>query len=74
MRTPVCLVAVVQLGTVLACATAEPHWIAPQRPDAAATSDRPCPLLRGAFTLADQPTKATVRVIGLGHYELRLNG
>ena len=74
MRTPVCLVAVVQLGTVLACATAEPRWIAPQRPEAAAAPERACPLLRAAFTLAAQPAKATVRVIGLGHYELRLNG
>jgi len=34
----------------------------------------PCPILRREFTLAAAPTKATVRVIGLGHYELRLNG
>jgi len=35
---------------------------------------RPCPILRSEFTVPEPPTKATVRVIGLGHYELRLNG
>lgn len=35
---------------------------------------RPCPLLRRAFVLDERPIHATVRVVGLGHYELRLNG
>ena len=35
---------------------------------------RPCPIMRGVFSLADTPASATVRIIGLGHYELRLNG
>ena len=35
---------------------------------------QPCPLLRRRFTLQAPPTEATVRVIGLGHYELRCNG
>lgn len=35
---------------------------------------RPCPILRKSFTLERAPAGATVRVIGLGHYELRCNG
>lgn len=34
----------------------------------------PCPRLRRTFMLAEAPTAASVRVIGLGHYELRCNG
>lgn len=34
----------------------------------------PCPLFRRVFTLDVQPAAATVRIIGLGHYELRCNG
>jgi alpha-L-rhamnosidase len=34
----------------------------------------PCPRLRRAFTLAAKPDAARVRVVGLGHYELRCNG
>lgn len=35
---------------------------------------RPCPLLRRSFTISGQPTKAIVRIIGLGHYQLTCNG
>lgn len=34
----------------------------------------PCPILRREFTVDGAPTKATVRIVGLGHYELRCNG
>lgn len=34
----------------------------------------PCPLFRRVFTLDAPPAAATVRIIGLGHYELRCNG
>lgn len=34
----------------------------------------PCPALRRSFTLDDVPTKATIRIVGLGHFELRCNG
>lgn len=34
----------------------------------------PCPLLRKEFELTTRPSKATIRIIGLGHYELRCNG
>jgi alpha-L-rhamnosidase len=44
----------------------EPAWIT-------TTSER-CPLLRKEFTLLTAPTKAIVRIVGLGHYELRVNG
>ncbi len=54
-------------------ADAKPQWIAPEMAPAT-TPPRPCPLLRHVFTLTDTPVGATVRVIGLGHYELRLNG
>lgn len=38
------------------------------------TPPRPCPLLRSTFTLEDAPASAKVRLVGLGHYVLRLNG
>lgn len=47
-----------------------PRWIAPSVND----PNSPRPLFRRSFALDDQPTKATVRVIGLGHYQLRCNG
>jgi alpha-L-rhamnosidase len=37
-------------------------------------AQRPCPLLRREFTVNGLPTKATVRIVGLGHYELTCNG
>lgn len=38
------------------------------------TTDPPCPILRRSFSLEAAPTRAVVRIIGLGHYELRCNG
>ena len=53
----------------------EPAWIAPSPPDDTTPLEaRHCPILRRAFELEQVPQKATVRLIGLGHYELRLNG
>lgn len=49
----------------------QPRWIAPGPPQAPTD---PCPLLRHEFLLADAPTKAVTRVVGLGHFELRCNG
>ena len=50
-----------------------PQWISPFT--AGATNGKtPCPILRSSFTLKGRPTTATVRVIGLGHFELYLNG
>ena len=47
----------------------EPVWIAP--PPGMVSSP---PRLRRSITLAEAPSTAKVRVIGLGHYELRCNG
>ncbi|HYD02182.1 MAG TPA: family 78 glycoside hydrolase catalytic domain, partial [Phycisphaerales bacterium] len=43
---------------------------------ASAAFDQPqaCPIMRRSFTLAGAPAKGTVKLIGLGHYELRCNG
>lgn len=41
---------------------------------AAFSPPRPCPMVRRSFTLEEPPTRATVRIVGLGHYELRCNG
>lgn len=35
---------------------------------------RPCPILRRGFTVNGTPLRASVRVVGLGHYELHCNG
>ena len=52
-----------------------PADTAPWRLGAGAFSQsRPCPIMRRTFTLSGVPASATVRIIGLGHYELRLNG
>ncbi|MCC6428058.1 MAG: alpha-L-rhamnosidase N-terminal domain-containing protein [Phycisphaerales bacterium] len=51
-------------------AAAQPQWIAPTESRSAA----PCPQLRREFTLPADATSATVRIVGLGHYELRCNG
>lgn len=45
---------------------AEPAWITAGGPN--------CPLLRKEFTLSTAPSKAVVRIVGLGHFELRVNG
>lgn len=48
-----------------------PEWIAPG-PIAADSTQ--CPLLRREFEIAGTPRRATIRIVGLGHYELRCNG
>ncbi|MBL8760452.1 MAG: hypothetical protein JNL50_04045, partial [Phycisphaerae bacterium] len=35
---------------------------------------RPCPLFRGEFTLDQDVTKATLSIVGLGHYRATING
>jgi alpha-L-rhamnosidase len=52
--------------------TVAPAWIAPD--EAAMTTLGPCPILRTSFDLNDLPVSGTVKVIGLGHFELTLNG
>ncbi|MCC6676633.1 MAG: family 78 glycoside hydrolase catalytic domain [Phycisphaerales bacterium] len=62
------------LAVLLAFFTADPtpRWIAPT--PTTAGPGQPCPILRRSFTLDEQPAKAEIRIIGLGHYELRCNG
>ena len=50
-----------------------PVWISPYA--AGATNEKTaCPILRSTFSLRGRPVSASVRIIGLGHYELSLNG
>jgi alpha-L-rhamnosidase len=53
--------------------TITPRWISPY---AAGKADEKaaCPLLRAEFVLKGQPASGLVRIVGLGHYELYLNG
>src|ERR1043165_81139 len=52
----------------------EPRWLAPRAELLASGAPLPpCPLFRKSFTLDAAPAHATVRIVGLGHYELRLN-
>jgi alpha-L-rhamnosidase len=44
----------------------EPAWLT--------TSGPLCPLVRKEFNLAARPAKAIIRIVGLGHFELRVNG
>ncbi len=49
-----------------ASSAAEPVWITAPGPG--------CPLMRKAFTLPSAPARAVLRVVGLGHFQLRVNG
>lgn len=58
------------LSTLLLCAheaaASEPVWL---------TTDGPrCPLFRKEFTIPADATRATVRIVGLGHFHLQVNG
>lgn len=58
----------------------EPQWLAPRaEPLALGEALPPCPIFRKVFTIpvfnfSTLSQQARVRVVGLGHYELRLNG
>jgi alpha-L-rhamnosidase len=43
-------------------------------PPVGRAADAACPLFRKEFTLASKPQSATLRIIGLGDYEVSLNG
>jgi len=45
---------------------AEPAWISVAGPR--------CPLVRKEFAVPASPSKAVVRIVGLGHFQLRING
>ncbi len=48
-------------------------WISPYA--AGGTNEKtPCPIMRATFSLRESVTTGTVRIVGLGHYELYLNG
>jgi alpha-L-rhamnosidase len=49
------------------------HWISPYSPGTA-NEKTPCPILRSTFTARGPVSSGSVRIIGLGHYELFLNG
>ena len=51
----------------------EAHWIAPHE-GAQKIGSTPCPIFRGTFMLDAEPVSGSVRIVGLGHYELLLNG
>lgn len=50
---------------------AQAQWIAP--PTESATNS-PLPLFRKEFSVAAKPRKATLRIVGLGDYDVRVNG
>jgi hypothetical protein len=50
-----------------------PQWIAPYTVEEV-DAKTPCPILRSVFRIEEKPASGTVRIIGLGHYELFLNG
>jgi len=62
------------IGIALATAAGEFEkavWIAPL---AGATGDQPLPMFRKEFTVSEMPARATLRIIGLGDYDARING
>ncbi|MDD8027076.1 MAG: family 78 glycoside hydrolase catalytic domain, partial [Acidobacteriota bacterium] len=60
-------------GEAAARESASPQWIGPDR-DPQAADKSPLPILRRSFRLDSKPLSGTVRVVGLGHYRLSLNG
>jgi len=70
---------VVRAGIIPYSSSAQPsispaaRWISPY-PAGARNEKTPCPILRSTFTVNGPVKNATVRIVGLGHYELFLNG
>jgi len=50
-----------------------PRWIGPDR-DQQTADKAPLPILRRSFRVAGRPRSGKVRLVGLGHYRLTLNG
>ncbi len=71
-----CLIHCSVLSQLLAPKAANPvsaRWISPYA--AGGTNEKtPCPIMRSTFTLSGSVTRGIVRTVGLGHYELYLNG
>lgn len=64
-----------QMLAALTCAAAgefeHARWIAPPTGVAAG---RPCPIFRKEFVLDRQPRRASLRIVGLGDFDARING
>lgn len=71
-----CLIHCSVLSQHLVPQSADPgsaRWISPYA--AGGTNEKtPCPIMRSTFTLGESVMTGTVRIVGLGHYELYLNG
>lgn len=59
------------VGATAAAAFEEAQWIAPP---SSMVSNVPCPLFRKEFVLPSRPASARLRIVGLGDYDVRLNG
>ncbi|MEN6458091.1 MAG: family 78 glycoside hydrolase catalytic domain [Thermoguttaceae bacterium] len=57
---------VVGFSVAGALQAAEPLWVT--------TPGSQCPLIRKQFVISAKPTRAVLRIVGLGHYDLRVNG
>jgi hypothetical protein len=71
-----CLILLVtnaQSKSTQALRASKSRWIAPYETKEI-SEKTPCPILRSSFRIDGQPATGTVRIIGLGHYELYLNG
>ncbi len=69
------MLSLLALAAIMSVPRPEPRWIAPAAaPMAKPSPDLPCPLMRRSFVLESAPTAASIRIIGLGHFELRCNG
>jgi alpha-L-rhamnosidase len=58
--------------TRVASQSVVPSWIAPD--DVSITTLGPCPIFRTSFDLSDPPVAGIAKVVGLGHFELTVNG
>jgi alpha-L-rhamnosidase len=74
MHRPYRLLAFVAIAIVPSVPAQIPAWIAPISNRSVDLVAPPCPIIRRAFTLSAKPAEARVRVVGLGHFELRCNG
>jgi alpha-L-rhamnosidase len=68
IRNRASVVVLALAGLTMATVThgAEPVWITAE--------GSACPLFRKELTLPSAPKKATVKIVGLGHFELHING
>ncbi len=55
------------------CTHGRTEWLAPYGADGR-VDEKPCPMFRSEFVLDEEPDHATVRIVGLGHYDMSCNG